>query len=637
MKNIIIGTAGHIDHGKTSLIRVLTNIDTDSLEEEKKRGISINLGFAFFDLPSKRRAGIIDVPGHEKFIKNMLAGATGIDLVLLVVASDEGIKPQTKEHLDILSMLDLKKGIVVLTKRDLVDDEWYELIESEVRDKISNTFLKDAKIIPFSSRTGEGVDELLKEIDNILDDDFGKSKDGLFRMPIDRCFSVSGFGTVVTGTIISGSVKLNDNVVVYPNEIECKIRNIQVYEENREEAFAGQRCALNLSNVKKESIERGFVVSKKNYLNPSYIVDCKFYALSDIDKDVLNRQRIRFFHGASEIIGRIYILDKDEIKKGEEAYVQFHLEKPLTSMKDDRYVIRLYSPMITIGGGYIINPVGNRVRSNRKIYLEDLKNKEKEFGSEYMLHILNDDEEVCLNFERICEKYMLPRDNVQNVLEKIIDNKNVIEFVDNSKKYFMTQKNLDKVVDTIVEILKNYHEKNEFRIGYLKEELRTKLKIKNFKGLLYDKFLNYLQDMKIVKITSKYVSLYDFNVKLDEFTKKICDLILREYKNCKYVPPKLKDLEEKIRSKNLIEIHKYLEEAGLLYKVNQEMYLLNEDFLEAKEKIIEFLKKNGEIEIKDAKEILNSNRKYLVLLLEHFDEIKLTSRVGDKRVLFKNL
>ena len=615
----------------------MTNIDTDSLEEEKKRGISINLGFAFFDLPSKRRAGIIDVPGHEKFIKNMLAGATGIDLVLLVVACDEGIKPQTKEHLDILSMLDLKKGIVVLTKRDLVDDEWYELIESEVRDKISKTFLKNAKIISFSSKTGEGIDELLKEIDNILDDDFGKNENGLFRMPIDRCFSVSGFGTIVTGTIISGSVKLNDNVVIYPDEIECKIRNIQVYEENRTEAFAGQRCALNLSNVKKENIERGFVVSKKNCLNPSYIIDCKFCALGDIDKEVLNRQRIRFFHGASEIIGRIYILDKDEIKKGEEAYVQFHLEKPLTSMKNDRYVIRLYSPMITIGGGYIINPVGNRVRANKKIYLDDLRNKEKEFGSEYMLHILNNDDEICLDFERICEKYMLPRDNAQNVLEKIIYNKDVVQFVDNSRKYFITQNNLDKIVDTIVEILKNYHEKNKFRVGYLKEELRTKLKIKNLKGSLYDKFLNYLQDMKFVKIISKYISLYDFNVKLDEDTKKICDLILDEYKNCKYVPPKLKDLEIKIPSKNLMEIHKYLEEVGFLYKVNQEMFLLNEDFLEAKQKVIDFLQENGEIEIKDAKEILNSNRKYLVLLLEHFDEIKLTSRVGDKRVLFKNL
>ena len=365
MKNIIIGTAGHVDHGKTSLIKLLTNIDTDSLAEEKKRGISINLGFAFFDLPSKRRAGIIDVPGHEKFIKNMLAGATGIDVVLLVVACDEVVKPQTREHLDILSMLNIKKGIVVLTKRDLVDDDWYELVKEEVREEISHTFLKDSKIIAFSSKTKIGYDELVNEIDRILDEDFEKIDNGIFRMPIDRCFTVSGFGTVVTGTIISGKIGLNESVVIYPNQIEAKVRNIQVYEENCEEALAGQRCALNLSNIKKEDIERGFVVSKKDVLIPSYMIDCKFYSLSNLDKNILNRQRIRFFHGTSEIIGRIHILDKSEIQNNSEAYVQFHLEKPIVSLKDDRYVVRLYSPMITIGGGYIINPVAKRVKGNK--------------------------------------------------------------------------------------------------------------------------------------------------------------------------------------------------------------------------------------------------------------------------------
>ena len=402
MKNIIIGTAGHVDHGKTSLIKLLTNIDTDSLAEEKKRGISINLGFAFFDLPSKRRAGIIDVPGHEKFIKNMLAGATGIDVVLLVVACDEGVKPQTREHLDILSMLNIKKGIVVLTKRDLVDDDWYELVKEEVREEISHTFLKDSKIIAFSSKTKIGYDELVNEIDRILDEDFEKIDNGIFRMPIDRCFTVSGFGTVVTGTIISGKIGLNESVVIYPNQIEAKVRNIQVYEENCEEALAGQRCALNLSNIKKEDIERGFVVSKKDVLIPSYMIDCKFYSLSNLDKNILNRQRIRFFHGASEIIGRIHILDKSEIQNNSEAYVQFHLEKPIVSLKDDRYVVRLYSPMITIGGGYIINPVAKRVKGNKDKYLESIKIKEKQFGTEYMSLILKDDKDIILSVDDIC-------------------------------------------------------------------------------------------------------------------------------------------------------------------------------------------------------------------------------------------
>ena len=634
MKNIIIGTAGHVDHGKTSLIKLLTNIDTDSLAEEKKRGISINLGFAFFDLPSKRRAGIIDVPGHEKFIKNMLAGATGIDVVLLVVACDEGVKPQTREHLDILSMLNIKKGIVVLTKRDLVDDDWYELVKEEVREEISHTFLKDSKIIAFSSKTKIGYDELVNEIDRILDEDFEKIDNGIFRMPIDRCFTVSGFGTVVTGTIISGKIGLNESVVIYPNQIEAKVRNIQVYEENCEEALAGQRCALNLSNIKKEDIERGFVVSKKDVLIPSYMIDCKFYSLSNLDKNILNRQRIRFFHGASEIIGRIHILDKSEIQNNSEAYVQFHLEKPIVSLKDDRYVVRLYSPMITIGGGYIINPVAKRVKGNKDKYLESIKIKEKQFGTEYMSLILKDDKDIILSVDDICEKYLLSKDNVDIELKKMVNNNIVIEFEDGFKKYFVHKDNLEKIFLNMRDILSEYHQKNKFRIGFLKEELKNKIGIKNLKPKIYDRVLDYFEKEGFIKLTSKYVSLSDFDIKFSDDIQKMVDSIIEEYKIKKFIPPKIKDLEVKFNSKYFAQIHEYLEEIGILYKLNPEMYLLKEDFLYAKDKIVEFLKNNGFIELKDAKEILNSNRKYLVILLEHFDELKITRRDGDKRVLF---
>ena len=634
MKNIIIGTAGHVDHGKTSLIKLLTNIDTDSLAEEKKRGISINLGFAFFDLPSKRRAGIIDVPGHEKFIKNMLAGATGIDVVLLVVACDEGVKPQTREHLDILSMLNIKKGIVVLTKRDLVDDDWYELVKEEVREEISHTFLKDSKIIAFSSKTKIGYDEFINEIDRILDEDFEKIDNGIFRMPIDRCFTVSGFGTVVTGTIISGKIGLNESVVIYPNQIEAKVRNIQVYEENCEEALAGQRCALNLSNIKKEDIERGFVVSKKDVLIPSYMIDCKFYSLSNLDKNILNRQRIRFFHGASEIIGRIHILDKSEIQNNSEAYVQFHLEKPIVSLKDDRYVVRLYSPMITIGGGYIINPVAKRVKGNKDKYLESIKIKEKQFGTEYMSLILKDDKDIILSVDDICEKYLLSKDNVDIELKKMVNNNIVIEFEDGFKKYFVHKDNLEKIFLNMKDILSEYHQKNKFRIGFLKEELKNKIGIKNLKPKVYDRVLDYFEKEGFIKLTSKYVSLSDFDIKFSDDIQKMVDSIIEEYKIKKFIPPKIKDLEVKFNSKYFAQIHEYLEEIGILYKLNPEMYLLKEDFLHAKDKIIEFLKNNGFIELKHAKEILNSNRKYLVILLEHFDELKITRRDGDKRVLF---
>lgn len=635
MKNNVIGTAGHVDHGKTSLIKYLTNIDTDFLEEEKKRGISINLGFAFFDLPSKRRAGIIDVPGHEKFIKNMLAGATGIDVVLFVIACDEGIKPQTREHLNILSMLDIKKGIIVLTKRDLVDDEWYELIRDEVREEFSNTFLKDSKIIPFSSKTGFGYDELVNEIDRILDEDSSKDSNGIFRMPVDRCFSVSGFGTVVTGTIISGSICVNDSVVIYPNNIETKIRNIQVYEENCEIAYAGQRCALNLLNVKKDDIERGFVISQKDALTPSYMVDCKFYSLNDIEKNILHKQRVRFFHGANEIIGRMYILDKDKIEKNSEAYVQFHLEKSIVCLKNDRYVVRLYSPMTTIGGGYIINPVASRIKKNGREYLESLKKRESEIGSEYISLILRDDSDIILSLDDICSKCALSKDDIVDEIYKSIDEKKIVCFQEGKKKYFIHIDNLNNIFFEIRKILSDYHERNRFKIGFLKEELRGKLKIKNLKPKIYDKILEYFENMKLIKVILKYVSLYDFEIKFSKDIQNMVDLIVKEYSSNKFIPPKIKDLEMRFNSKYFYQIHEYLEESGILYKLSPEMYLLKEDFDYAKNKVIEFLNENKFIEIKDVREILNSNRKYTVILIEHFDEIKVTIREGDKRILYK--
>ena len=631
MKNIVIGTSGHIDHGKTSLIKVLTNMDTDKLIEEKKRGISIDLGFAFFDLPSNKRAGIIDVPGHEKFIKNMIAGATGIDVVLLVIACDEGIMPQTREHIDILSMLNINKGIVVLTKTDLVDEQWYKLIKKEVEEELSNTFLRNSKIIPFSSKTKLGYEELLNEIDRLLDEDFEKTYDKKFRMPIDRCFTVSGFGTVVTGTIVSGSVKVNDNVMIYPKEIEGKIRNIQVYEENKDEAYAGQRCALNISGIKKEDILRGFVVSHKNSLTSSYILDCKIYSLNN---DISNGQRIRFFHGASEIIGRIYILDKEKISKNSEAYVQIRLEKPIVSLKDDRYVIRSYSPMLTIGGGYIINPIGKKSSGNKSEYLHSVKIKEKNVGNEYISLILKNDKDIFLTIEDLCQKYLLDKDNIIYEIQKSIDEE-ILFFEDRDRKYYIHRDNLDKIYKDIEEKLQHYHINNKFKIGMLKEELRSKLNIKKLNNKIYDKTLNYFENQNLIKVTSKYVSLYNFNINLNDEIKKLINKIIDEYKNKKFIPPKFKDLKDDLNSPYFTEVHNYLEETNVLYKVNSEMYLLEEDFLYAKNKIVEFLKKNELIKLNDVKEILNSNRKYLVFLLEHLDELKITARKDDGRILLK--
>lgn len=319
MKNVIIGTAGHIDHGKTTLIKALTGRETDTLDEEKKRGISINLGFTYFDLPSNKRVGIVDVPGHEKFIKNMLAGASGLDMVLLVVSAEEGVMPQTVEHLDILSYLNVKKGIVVLTKCDAVDPEFVSLVKEDVSEKISDTFLADAEIIEVDSISKRGIDKLIQKIDELSDDIEDKNVNSPARLNIDRVFSVKGFGTVITGTLFEGKINIDDDLIVYPKNLKTKIRSIQVHGQDVETAYAGQRTAINISNVKVEDVERGNVLASPNSLEESMMLDVKLSAVKHSDKSIKHWDRLRLYHGTREILCRAVPLNIEKIEPGESA------------------------------------------------------------------------------------------------------------------------------------------------------------------------------------------------------------------------------------------------------------------------------------------------------------------------------
>ena len=333
MKNIIIGTAGHIDHGKTSLIKALTGRDTDTLKEEKQRGISINLGFTYFDLPSNKRAGIVDVPGHEKFIKNMLAGSSGIDIVLLVVACDEGVMPQTIEHLDILNFLDIKNGIIVLTKCQKVDEDFKELVKEDIRERLEGTFLDNVDIIEVDSISGYGIDKLINKIDDISNAIESKNEDSPSRLNIDRVFSVKGFGTIITGTLLEGKIKINDELLIYPKGIKAKIRGIQVHGENVEVAYAGQRTAINISNVKVEEIERGDVLADINSLEESKMLDVKISLVKHTSRELKHWDRLKLYHGTKETLCRAVPLDKDYIKKNESAYVQLRLEEGIVVKK----------------------------------------------------------------------------------------------------------------------------------------------------------------------------------------------------------------------------------------------------------------------------------------------------------------
>lgn len=635
MKNVIIGTAGHIDHGKTTLIKALTGRETDTLREEKDRGISINLGFTFFDLPSGKRAGIVDVPGHEKFVKNMLAGVSGIDVVLMVIAADEGIMPQTKEHLEILQLLNVNKGIIVLTKTDMVEPEWLDMVKEDLREELKDTFLENADIYSVSSKTKEGIDELIKAIDNMTEHIETKDIQGHFRLPVDRVFSIMGFGTVVTGTVISGSIKEGQTVQIYPSKVVTKVRGIQVHDEPTKIAEAGQRCAINLSNIKKTDVDRGDIVSIENLMEPSMMIDCKLYYLKSASKPLENRQRVRLYHGTSEIICRVVILDKEYLNPGEEGYVQLRLEKPITCQRNDRYVIRSYSPMVTIAGGSIIDPLPKKAKRFNEKYIEELKLKESGDTSNIIEKIIEKLSSKFPNEDEILKALGKNEENISDEIEELIKLQKIVSFSNGDKKVYTHINYIDKKVKEMTSILKEFHQKNPLKWGVSKEELRIRVLGKDIKQKTYDKLLELLESKELIKIHGKYISEHNFNVEFNKEQKTIYDRIIVNYKKEKYSPPKYEELIS--REQNEIEFKRVYEavlEEGTLFKVNEDCILLTSDYNEAKEKVKKYIEDNGKITVAEFRDMMDTSRKYSLAILEHFDGIKFTKRNGDERVLY---
>lgn len=635
MKHVIIGTAGHIDHGKTALIKALTGKETDTLKEEKERGISINLGFTFFDLPSGRRAGIIDVPGHEKFIKNMLAGASSVDVVLLVIAADEGIMPQTREHLDILQLLNIKKGIVVLTKSDLVDVEWLELVKEQVQEELRGTFLEGAPCFEVSSKTGKGLKVLVDAIDNATEQVEAKDTEGHFRLPVDRVFSVSGFGTIVTGTIISGRIKEGETVELYPSKIVTRVRSIQVHEQQVSYAEAGQRSALNLSNVKVEDIKRGNVVAKEGIIEPSLIVDCSLYYLKSADRPLINRQRVRLYHGTDEVLCRVVILDKEEVKPGERAYVQLRLEAPLTAQRNDRVVIRSYSPMNTIAGGVIIEPVAAKAKVLDNKYIEQLKIKESGKAESIIEGVVDKLSSQYPDIFDILKALGKNEESINETLDKLIKDRRVLKFLSADKEIFIHKNYLKKKIEELDILLDKFHKDNPLKLGMSKEEIKNKLFGKVIKQKLYDEILNEFEERKVIKITNNFVSLNNFEIKLTKDQLSLIKSILEEYKKAKYSPPKYEDLTSMDKDKKKFKmIFDYLLDSGELVKTSADCILYNEYYTNAKEIMENHIKDNGSITAGECRDLLDTTRKYAVAILEHFDAIKFTKRIEDKRVLY---
>lgn len=631
MRNIIIGTAGHIDHGKTTLIKALTGRETDRWEEEKRRGITIDLGFTYFDLPDGNKAGIIDVPGHEKFIKNMLAGVVGMDMVLLVIAADEGIMPQTTEHLNILNLLGVENGIVVITKCDIVDQEWISLVKEDITETISSTFLEGAPIVEVSSKTGQGIEKLIQEIINIADKAVKERElNTIPRLPIDRVFSIQGFGTVITGTLITGILKKGEEVEIYPVNKICRIRNIQVHSSDVEKAYAGQRTAINLSNVKKNEIYRGCVIAPVNSMKNTMMLDVKLNLLKSSKRVVINRSRLHLYTGTSEILTRVVLLDRDELTPGESCYAQLRLEEEIAVRRRDKFIVRFYSPLETIGGGEIIEPLPLKRKRFDENLIEELKIKEKGTGADVIEKIIKDTKYL-LSVSGLAKTTALTETEVQDNIEILEQEEKITLFKVKNDMYVWHKSFEIEIEEKLEKYLFNYHKENKYATGAKKSEIKSKF-FPNLKQLLFDVIIQAFVEKGLIKQSDEFISLNYFTIEYDEDYRKIKERVLMILDEVKFELLKIDELAEKINHPMTDDVLSLMLTEKDLVRIN-DLVTTRELYEEAKNILVEFLNKNKKISAAQYRDLINTNRKTAIALLEHFDMLKLTKRIENDRIL----
>lgn len=634
MKNIIVGTAGHVDHGKTCLIKALTGMETDRLKEEKKRGITIENGFADM-IYGDYNISIIDVPGHERFVKNMLAGIGGIDMVLLVVGLDEGVMPQTVEHFQILKMLDIRKGIIVFTKRDMVEDEeWIELVKEDAKGLVEGTFMEDAPTIEVSAFEGTGIEELKQLIVDNIDDSILKSDaKELFRLPVDRVFTIDGFGTVITGTLMEGTIRQGDELMVYPEGKVSKVRNVQVHNESVEAAFAGQRTALNLANLKKEDLERGSVLAAKDSLEPTMMVDVRLELFDDIDRNVLNNSRVHFFCGSSQALGKVVLLDRDEAEAGDTCYAQLRLEEAVAIKKDDRFIIRFYSPVITIGGGKILEVSPEKHKRFNEGVLESLAVKDNGHIKDITELVIAEKSRYLITLSALAAKLKLDKAELTTIIEQLVDEEKIVIV---KKDYPLHKGYLKKISDYAVEILTEYHDKNSLSEGLNKEELKSKLlqKFRFTEPKVLEDILPEMEKAGIIKVGAKSVSLAGFTIKYSPAMQAMKDRIQKLYKKKGYEMPTVDEvLQTEKDTANARHIIDAMVNQGELVRLNYQYCIDKDAFDTALESLKAKIKADGQITLAEFRDIIGTSRKFAMEILDYLDNSKITLKVDDARVL----
>lgn len=631
MKFVILGTAGHIDHGKSSLVKALTGTDPDRLKEEKERGITLDLGFASLDLPSGNRLGIVDVPGHEGLIRNMLAGVGGIDIVALVIAADESIMPQTREHLAICDLLRVKQGLIALTKSDLVDKDWLGLVKEEVREFVKGTFLEKAPIVPVSSKTGENLDLLKQELDRLAKEVAPKSSNGILRLPIDRVFTMKGFGTVITGTLHAGSVSQDQEVEIMPRNIVTKVRGIQSHGKAAQRAVAGQRTAVNLQGVEKDQLHRGDIIVTKGFFSPTRTIDASLALLPGSPRTLKTGTRIRFYNTTQEAIGRMTLIGKHELKPGEDGFVQLRFETPVIVQHGDRYILRFYSPVVTLGGGMVLDP---RPRRHKTRTMDaSLRNLATLAGGtlEERLGLLIAGRALAgMEESEVAGTVSADKQEIAAALTALA-NKKVISRVDSLFVHATAQGELEKKVRDVVS---EFHKANSLKPGLDKEELKGMLRLR-----LHPRLLTVTVDgmvrKKLLETDGPKLRLPGFRPTLGKDSGEVKAKIVDAIRKGGPTPPVREELPElfKIPERDARDLLKMLADEGRISRVNDSIYLDKDALERMRQDLLAFLQEKKEITIAEFRDLVKTSRKYAVPLMEYFDSQKLTQRVGDKRVL----
>ena len=649
MTNLVIATAGHVDHGKSTLIKALTGIETDTTKEEKMRGLSINLGFAYLDLPNGQRVGIVDVPGHERFIKNMVAGLPGISLVLLVIDAGEGVMPQTKEHIDILTLLGIQDFFLVLTKVDTVDDEMKALVIADIREQLANTPLADAELIETDAVSGKGLDLLKKKIQDWAETRPEQAKKGDARLNVDRVFSIKGFGTVVTGTLLDGSVRIGDELTVYPGGKKTRIRNIQVHEQNVVQADAPHRTALNLANVSVEEIHRGDVLSKVPFLQPTWMIDAKIQCLRSAPTAMELWDRVRLLVGTREIMARIVPLGVDQIEPGCDGFMQLRLEEAIVIKEGDRFILRTYSPIFTIGGGEVLDAAPKKHRRFKEDVLESLKIKEEGNLEDIVADFLRNSCDVFTPASKIAAYLGLAEEHIQAIVQHLRQEK----IIEETALGYIHSEVYKKMRGQTLQFLLSYHQRYPLRKGMAIEELRSRMRNllhinpkyrdiqtedsrSRMRKLLSDRvislFLQLMIEHQYCRLEGSYVAAAKFYVVFSETQLAVKKSIETTLEKSGFTPLKVEDLSS--LAKDADAVLEALRGDSVIF-LTPKYVIAKSVYDQAVKKIIDYIGEYGKMTLGDFRDITKSSRKSSMLILEYADAGEVTKRVENYRVLGK--